>query len=126
LSIKLFQHHSDRRPQILLEVECCNPSYYVYIHRQLLLCRTCSRRFFPTEFKHASLHPQLKKQPPPPENLSSYRPMSNLNFISKIVSRINQHFALPPNQSAYRKFKSTKTALLRITNLLPYCLLLPS
>ena len=57
--------------------------------------------------------------------MSSYRPISNLNFISKILeriihTRITSHlFSFPsicPFQSAYRKFHSTETALLRIQN----------
>src|SRR6267154_1904741 len=61
----------------------------------------------------------------PIDDLSSYRPISNLNFISKILERIIHtrlinHFdsfpSLSPFQSAYRKFHSTETALLRIYN----------
>src|SRR3954466_13971600 len=57
--------------------------------------------------------------------LSSYRSISNLNLLSKILERIilfrmNAHFqtfpSLCPLQSAYRKFHSTETALLRIYN----------
>jgi hypothetical protein len=61
----------------------------------------------------------------PIDDLSSYRPISNLNFISKILERVvcarlNDHLSsfpsLSPYQSAYRKFHSCETALLRITN----------
>jgi len=61
----------------------------------------------------------------PHEELSSYRPISNLNFISKtleriIHSRLTNHLesfpALCPYQSAYRQYHSTETALLRIYN----------
>ena len=61
----------------------------------------------------------------PKDELSSYRPISNLNFISKVLekvlySRLNTHLgsfsALSCFQSAYRKFHSTETALLRIQN----------
>src|SRR5437867_7619483 len=67
----------------------------------------------------------IKKQSLPIEDLSSYRPISNLNFISKIFERIihdrlNRHLtyfpSLSPFQSAYRKFHSAETALLRIYN----------
>ena len=80
---------------------------------------------FPTSFKDALVYPLLKKHNLPHEDLSSYRPISNLNFLSKILERIilfrmNAHFqtfpSLCPLQSAYRKFHSTETALLRIYN----------
>src|SRR5437867_5785980 len=71
-----------------------------------------------------SLH-FIKKHSLPIEDLSSYRPISNLNFISKILERIihnrlNHHLtsfpSLSPFQSAYRKFHSVETPLLRIYN----------
>jgi hypothetical protein len=80
---------------------------------------------FPTPYKHAVVHPLLKKPSLPPDELSSYRPISNLNFISKIIERtvadrLNNHLqsfpSLASHQSAYRKFHSTETALLRISN----------
>ena len=80
---------------------------------------------FPDSFKSASVRPLLKKHNLPTDDLSSYRPISNLNFISKvleriILSRINNHLqtfpSICPFQSAYRKFHSTETALLRIQN----------
>ena len=80
---------------------------------------------FPDIFKKATVRPLLKKYNLPQDDLSSYRPISNLNFISKILeriihSRINSHLqtfpSICPFQSAYRKFHSTETALLRIQN----------
>src|SRR3989442_14599039 len=38
---------------------------------------------FPTSFKDALVYPLLKKHNLPHEDLSSYRPISNLNFLSK-------------------------------------------
>ena len=84
-----------------------------------------SEGIFPDNFKKATVRPLLKKHNLPQDDLSSYRPISNLNFISKILeriihSRINSHLqtfpSLCPFQSAYRKFHSTETALLRIQN----------
>jgi hypothetical protein len=80
---------------------------------------------FPDSFKIASVTPLLKKHNLPSDDLSSYRPISNLNFISKILeriihSRMNSHLHSFPSicrfQSAYRKYHSTETALLRIHN----------
>ena len=80
---------------------------------------------FPDTFKRAVVLPLLKKHSLPKEDLSSYRPISNLNFISKVLekviySRLCTHLESFPSlsqfQSAYRKFHSTETALLRIHN----------
>ena len=80
---------------------------------------------FPDQLKAATVTPLLKKHSLPHDELNSYRPISNLNFISKILervihSRISSHLqsfpSLSPFQSAYRKFHSTETALLRIYN----------
>ena len=67
----------------------------------------------------------LKKHNLPQDELSSYRPISNLNFVSKVLERIihaciSSHLgsfpSITPFQSAYRQFHSTETALLRIHN----------
>ena len=57
--------------------------------------------------------------------MKNYRPVSNLNFISKIIekiisNRIRSHLdknnLSNPNQSAYKPLHSTETALLKIHN----------
>jgi len=67
----------------------------------------------------------LKKQSLPHDDLSSYRPISNLSFLSKLIERVihtrllthlNSFPSLSPFQSAYRKFHSCETALLSIYN----------
>ena len=82
-----------------------------------------SEGIFPDVFKLAVVSPLLKKHTLPKEELSSYRPISNLNFVSKILekvifARLSAHLesfeSLSPYQSAYRKFHSTETALTRI------------
>jgi len=84
-----------------------------------------SEGIFPQSFKSATVRPHLKKYNLSQDDLSSYRPISNLNFISKVLeriihTRINNHLqtfhSICPFQSAYRKFHSTETALLRIHN----------
>ena len=59
----------------------------------------------------------------PPCELSSYRQISNLSFLSKLLERIvsvqlTEYLLsaglLPVHQSAYRMFHSTETALLKV------------
>ena len=84
-----------------------------------------SEGIFPSLYKNALVTPLLKKHGLPAEDLASYRPISNLNFVSKIIerviySRLSAHLgsfpSLSPFQSAYRPFHSTESALLRIQN----------
>ena len=79
---------------------------------------------FPSSFKQAIVHPLLEK-PLPDDDLNNFRPISNLNFTSKIrekvvASRIQSHLlsnSLSSSfQSAYRMFHSTETTLLSIHN----------
>src|SRR5277367_1232294 len=92
-----------------------------------LINLSLSEGAFPTIFKTAVVKPLLKKHSLPRDDLSSYCPISNLNFVSKILERIihtrltNHLYSFPslcPFQSAYRKFHSTETALLRILNII--------
>ena len=67
----------------------------------------------------------MKKPCLDPDDPASYRPISNLNTISKIIerlvlTRIIAHVSSSPSvdclQSAYRRFHSTETALLKVTD----------
>ena len=51
-------------------------------------CLSLSEGSFPNTFKHALVKPLLKKHNLPQEELSSYCPISNLNFVSKVLERI--------------------------------------
>lgn len=77
---------------------------------------------FPTKWKQAIVRPLLKKVGLELE-LANYRPVSNLSFLSKLIEkaalyRLNTHTndneLLPKNQSAYRRFHSCESALLRL------------
>ena len=66
-----------------------------------------------------------KKITPDKNEIKNYRPVSNLSFVSKILekvvaSRILSHMeanSLSNNlQSAYKKFHSTESAILKVKN----------
>ena len=80
---------------------------------------------FPTHFKSGLVSPLLKKPTLNRDDMKNYWPVSNLSFLSKIIekvvaSRLNSHINSSHTsndyQSAYRKFHSTETALLKIHN----------
>ena len=78
---------------------------------------------FPQRFKNAIVTPRLKKPSLNPDTCSSYRPVSNLSFLSKATERaasdqltqhLQQHNLFEPLQSAYRPGHSTETAMIRV------------
>ena len=78
---------------------------------------------FPDSFKHSIVTPLLKKPTLDKEQLSNYRPVANLSFLSKLTERIvkarlDSHFAsnslYNKFQSAYTKFHSTESTLLSL------------
>jgi len=80
---------------------------------------------FPAAFKTAQVLPLLKKPGLDKEQMSSYRPISNLTTISKMIEqlaldRLRPHLFKSPNfsrlQLAYRRGHSTETALLHVMN----------
>ena len=79
----------------------------------------------PHDFKQALVTPLIKKKTLCRNEFKNYRPISNLSFLSKILEkivakRLNEHIEeqLLSNhvQSAYKRFHSTETALLKIHN----------
>jgi hypothetical protein len=80
---------------------------------------------FPDIFKCAIITPILKSSKSDSNMLSSYRPVSNLSFLSKLIEtavcnqltdHINTHKLWHPNQSAYRKHHSVESALLSVSS----------
>ena len=79
----------------------------------------------PNFFKQAHVTPILKKSSLDKEIFKNYRPVSNLNFISKILERVvavqiqtqlDKAGLMTAFQSAYRKHHSTESAVLNIHN----------
>ena len=77
---------------------------------------------FAKSWKNALISPLLKKVTAPP-SVDNLRPISNLQFVSKLVEKAamqqliahcHQNCPLPSHQSAYRQNYSTETALLKI------------
>ena len=77
----------------------------------------------PLSQRHAIVTPLLKKAGLDGSDMSNYRPVSNLSFMSKVVERavaaqLNEYLLandlMPRCQSAYRKNHSTETAILRV------------
>ena len=79
----------------------------------------------PHSLNQAILKPLLKKASLDHEILSNFRPISNLKFVAKLfvkvvanrlVSYLEQNHLDEPLQSAYKKFHSCETALVRVQN----------
>lgn len=77
----------------------------------------------PPSFKSAYITPLLKKTDLDPADVKSYRPISNLSVLSKLLERLvarqlidylNTAGLMPILQSAYRAYHSTETAVLRV------------
>ena len=94
-----------------------------------VICRLCNLSMqsglFPSVLKHARVQPRLKKPCLDPDVCCSYRPISNLSYISKLIERVvvrrftahvSDHSLFPVQQSAYRRFHSTETAILSVHN----------
>ena len=86
----------------------------------------CSLNLYhvPESFKLAAIMPLLKQVNMEPI-IKNYRPVSNLQYISKLIERVvalqlNEHLMkndiLEPMQSAYKTGHSTETALLKVQN----------
>ncbi|CAB4021845.1 Hypothetical predicted protein, partial [Paramuricea clavata] len=94
-----------------------------------IICRVVNLSFestiMPTSMKQALLSPLLKKQTLNFESFSNFRPISNLKFLSKVIekvaaSRLWDHLCTNDLneifQSAYKKYHSCETALVRVQN----------
>jgi len=88
-----------------------------------LFNRSLSLGVVPTVFKAAYITPRLKKPDLDPSDVKSFRPISNLTVLSKVLEHlvarqlldhVRVHKLLPSLQSAYRAQHSTETAVLKV------------
>jgi hypothetical protein len=88
-----------------------------------LFNRSLSSGSVPSTFKVAYITPLLKKAGMDPADVRSYRPISNLSVMSKLLERLvakqlieylTSSGLLPALQSAYRAHHSTETAVLKV------------
>jgi len=95
------------------------------------ICNTSfSEGIFPDSLRQAIVRPRLNKPTLNPDNLNSYRPISHLSFLSKVVERvaavrlsvhIESQQLLPCRQSAYRAGHSTETAIIAVHDEIVRC-----
>ena len=88
-----------------------------------LFNKSLSTGTLPSIFKSAYITPCLKKPDLDTAEAKSYRPISNLTVLSKLLERLvakqlllhlDKHKLLPDLLSAYRTHHSTETALLKV------------
>jgi len=88
-----------------------------------LFNRSLSTGSVPTAFKQTYITPRLKKADLDSADAKSYRPISNLSVLLKLLERLvasqlldymTAEKLLPNLQSAYKAFHSTETAILKV------------
>ena len=94
-------------------------------HITLIVNLSLQEGYFPHALKSAIVRPVLKKASLDADDLKSYRPVSNLSFISKVIEKcahsqfseyLNKNNLFAANQSGYRKNMSCETAVLKVHN----------
>ena len=121
-SLDVRQHHHS----ILSRHLCWNRALILSLFSLLVwLIYRSPKLFFHQNSNWHKSHLFWRNLGSPKSDPSNFRPISNLNTIGKILERLALACLLPhlsispsfsPLQSPYRKFHSTETALLKLTN----------
>jgi hypothetical protein len=118
-----------------LQSNKCSPDDFIptFLFKQdkqicALVADICNESFrtgsFPRSFKKAIIIPVIKKFGLDSEEITNYRPISNIKLIGKLIesvahAQLMKHLEkinfLHSQQSAYRKYYSTETAVLHVT-----------
>ena len=110
---------SDPLPTWLLEQAMTTLAPYI----TNIFNSTLAQGYFPHTWRHAIVTPLMKKAGLVESLPSSYRPVSNLPFLSKVLERIvnrqivgylSDFHRFPDVQSPYRRGHSTETAVLKV------------
>jgi len=100
-------------------------------HIAPVICKLCNLSLhndvFPTQLKQALVLPIPKTNNLDLDVASSYRPISNLLYISKVIERVvarqfSSHLSHSSLLRAYRPFHSTETAVLSVHNDVARCI----
>ena len=85
--------------------------------------KSLSEGWLPISQRHAIITPIIKKTGLDANDVKSYRPISNLTYMSKLVERLvyrqlstflEAHNLIPQHQSGFRARHSTETAVLKV------------
>src|SRR6218665_3955016 len=114
---------SMKDPMPMWLLKSCNDLLAPYITSLLNSSLSSGLRSLSDVLQGRVRHTSPKETDASPCELSSYRPFTNLSFLSKLLERVanvqltgylSSAGLLPVHQSAYRRFHSTETALLKV------------
>ena len=95
------------------------------INKHPIINTSLASGVFPKALKQGLVRPSIKKPTLDKEAYSSYRPITNTAFVSKLLERVaftqfmsyvTEHELIAKFQSAYRRFHSTETSMVRVLN----------
>ena len=95
------------------------------INKHPIINTSLASGVFPKALKQGLVRPSIRKPTLDKEAYSSYRPITNTAFVSKLLERVastqfmsylTEHELIAKFQSAYRRFRSSETAMVRVLN----------